>query len=69
VVSITMLLAVILLIEFSVELEILSFMRLDLGAAAFAVVCSTVVVVNGAWLCNGSVLGNLLVLPLDLSLP
>jgi len=58
--------AVVLLIEFSVEGEILGLVRLDLGTAAFLVVGSAVVVVERGRLRNHSVLLNLLIFSLNL---
>lgn len=58
--------AVILLVKLSVQLEVLSLVRLELVALAFLVVSSAVVVVDGALLLNSSVLGDLLILPLNL---
>jgi hypothetical protein len=54
--------AVVLLIELSVQLEVLSLGGLDLGTAALAVIGSAVVIVNGSRLRNDRVLGDLLVL-------
>lgn len=59
--------AVVLLIELSVEGEVLGLVRLDLGTAGFLVVSSTVVVVDRSRLRRDhSVLLNLLVFSLYL---
>lgn len=59
--------AVVLLIELSVEGEVLGLARLDLGTAGFLVVGSTVIVVERSWLGRDhSVLLNLLIFSLNL---
>ena len=64
--GVNLLKAVILLVKLSVQLKVLSLVRLELVALAFLVVSSAVVVVDGALLLNSSVLGDLLILPLNL---